>query len=98
MLLQVAFDTCSVLTDETAEAYGLVWKPAQADLPSAVQLPVTSAAPAHPGCFWYKVGATAGTRHQYRAREAEHYYYNKPILPCGGRCSFGCGCKDEDQV
>jgi hypothetical protein len=76
-LVQVAFNTCSVLTDDTAEAYGLVWKPAQAaDLPSAVQLPVTSAAPTRPGCFWYKVGATAGTRHQGRTRGAEHSYRN----------------------
>eukprot|EP00775_Hariotina_reticulata_P003414 gene3414-biopygen5106 len=55
---KVAFDTCSVLTAGTAEAYGLIWTPLQR--PAALQLQVTSAAPAHPGCFWYKVrGAVA---------------------------------------
>jgi len=53
-ILQVAFDTCSVLTAEAAEAYGLFWTPLER--PATLQLPVTSAAPARPGCFWYKVG------------------------------------------
>jgi hypothetical protein len=53
-ILQVAFDTCSVLTAEAAEAYGLFWTPLVR--PATLQLPVTSAAPARPGCFWYKVG------------------------------------------
>jgi hypothetical protein len=54
LILQVAFDTCSVLTAEAAEAYGLFWTPLMR--PATLQLPVTSAAPARPGCFWYKVG------------------------------------------
>jgi hypothetical protein len=87
-LLQVAFNTCSVLTDDTAEAYGLVWKPAQAaDLPSAVQLPVISAAPTRPGCFWYKVGATAGTRHK-SATDASACLHTQMFLGCGCDCEW----------
>eukprot|EP00775_Hariotina_reticulata_P003198 gene3198-biopygen4856 len=53
---KVAFDTCSVLTGPAAEAYGLYWRPHE---PSAAwQLQLTSAAPAHPDCFWYKAKGT----------------------------------------
>eukprot|EP00775_Hariotina_reticulata_P009157 gene9157-biopygen11054 len=56
---RVAFETCSVLTADTGEAYGLLWTPKQDDFRSAaLQLPVSPAGPSRPDCFWYQAQPT----------------------------------------
>lgn len=72
--LQVAFDTCSVLTAGTGEAYGLVWTPKpDQPKPAALRMTVVPVGPSRPDCFWYKVrareqcskGCLTGKRVQY---------------------------------
>jgi hypothetical protein len=51
-LLQVAYGTCSVLTPDTGEAYGIIWTPT--DPEDAQKLPLQKGP--KPDCYWYKVG------------------------------------------